>query len=47
MDIALALRDQSQVRIVVVSEGFGADFIKNKKKEYKLDNLIVLDFSTF
>lgn len=47
VDIALALRDQSHVRIVVVSEGLGADFVKKKKEEYKLDNLIVLDFQPF
>ena len=47
VNIALALRDQSHVRIVVVSEGLGADFIKTKKEEYKLDNLIVLDFQPF
>jgi len=47
VDIALALRDQSHIRIVVVSEGLGADFVKKKKEEYKLDNLIVLDFQPF
>ena len=47
VDIALALRDQSHVRIVVVSEGLGADFVKKKKEEYKLDNLILLDFQPF
>ena len=47
VDIALALRDQSHVRIVIVSEGLGADFVKKKKEEYKLDNLILLDFQPF
>jgi len=47
VNIALALRDQNHVRIVVVSEGLGADFVKTKKEEYKLDNLIVLDFQPF
>ena len=47
VDIALALRDQSQIRIVIVSEGLGADFVKKKKEEHKLDNLIVLDFQPF
>ena len=47
MDIALSLRDQSHVRIVVVSEGLGADFLKKKKEEYKLDNLIIMDFQPF
>lgn len=47
LDIALALKDQIQVRIVVVSEGLGADFLKKKKEEYKLNNLIILDFQPF
>jgi colanic acid biosynthesis glycosyl transferase WcaI len=47
VSIALALRDQSHVRIVVVSEGLGADFVKKKQEEYKLDNLLVLDFQPF
>jgi len=47
INIALALRDQSHIRIVVVSEGLGADFIKNRKEAYKLDNLIVLGFQPF
>jgi len=47
LDIALALRDQSHVRIVVVSEGLGADFLRKKKDEYQLSNLIVLGFQPF
>jgi len=47
VDIALALRDQSHIRIVVVSEGLGADFLKKKKEEYKLNNLIIMDFQPF
>jgi glycosyltransferase involved in cell wall biosynthesis len=47
VDIALALRDQSHTRIVVVSEGLGADFLKKKQEEYKLNNLIILDFQPF
>ena len=47
VDIALALRDQDQIRIVVVSEGLGAKFLKKKREEFKLDNLIILDFQPF
>jgi glycosyltransferase involved in cell wall biosynthesis len=47
IDLALAVRDLSHVRIVVVSEGLGADFLKKKKVEYGLDNLIILDFQPF
>jgi colanic acid biosynthesis glycosyl transferase WcaI len=46
-DIALAFRDQSQVRVVVISEGLGAEFLKKKKAEFKLDNLLILDFQPF
>jgi len=46
-DIALSLRDQSHIRIVVVSEGLGADFLQKKKDEYKLTNLIILGFQPF
>ena len=47
VDIALLLKDQSHIRIVVVSEGLGADFLKKKKEEYKLNNLIIMDFQPF
>jgi len=47
VDMALLLKDQSHIRIVVVSEGLGADFLKKKKEEYKLDNLIIMDFQPF
>lgn len=45
--IALSLREQSHVRIVVVSEGLGADFLRKKKDEYQLSNLIILGFQPF
>jgi glycosyltransferase involved in cell wall biosynthesis len=45
--IALSLREQSHVRIVVVSEGLGADFLQKKKDEYQLSNLIILGFQPF
>ena len=47
VDVALSVIDQKHVRIVVVSEGLGADFLKKKKEEYKLTNLIILDFQPF
>lgn len=45
--IALSLLEQSHVRIVVVSEGLGADFLRKKKDEYQLSNLIILGFQPF
>jgi colanic acid biosynthesis glycosyl transferase WcaI len=47
VDLALALKDQSHIRIVVVSEGLGADFLKKKKRDYQLDHLMILDFQPF
>jgi len=47
VDVALSVIDQKHVRIVVVSEGLGADFLKKKKEEYKLTNLIILGFQPF
>jgi colanic acid biosynthesis glycosyl transferase WcaI len=47
IDIAVAVRDLSHVRIVVVSEGLGADVLRKKKEEYRLNNLIILDFQPF
>ncbi len=47
IDLALAVRDLGHVRIVVVSEGLGADFLKKKREEYGLDNLIILGFQPF
>ncbi|MGO8762390.1 MAG: glycosyltransferase family 4 protein [Desulfobaccales bacterium] len=47
VNIALALKDQGHIRIVVVSEGLGADFLKKKKEEFQLNNLIILDFQPF
>ena len=47
VNVALALRDQDHVRVVVISEGLGADFVKAKKEEHGLENLIVLNFQPF
>jgi glycosyltransferase involved in cell wall biosynthesis len=41
------LRGQANVRIVVVSEGPGADFLTAQKSTYELDNLNVLPFQPF
>jgi glycosyltransferase involved in cell wall biosynthesis len=45
--LAQKLRGQANVRIVVVSEGPGADFLTAQKSTYELDNLNVLPFQPF
>ncbi|MBY0359188.1 MAG: glycosyltransferase family 4 protein [Candidatus Obscuribacterales bacterium] len=38
---------QPQVKIVVISQGLGADWLKKQKEELGLDNLLLLDFQPF
>ena len=45
--LATHFRDQPDVRIVVVSEGPGADFLREKKAVEALANLMVLPFQPF
>lgn len=40
-------RDDEQVRVVVISEGLGADWLKEKKKAHAVNNLILLGFQPF
>lgn len=47
--LALARRfeDRKDVRVVVVSQGLGADWLSEKKREHGLDNLLLLGFQPF
>jgi colanic acid biosynthesis glycosyl transferase WcaI len=45
--LADRLRDQSDVRVIVVSEGTGADYLAKQKQEHGLDNLILLPYQPF
>lgn len=47
LQLAFRFREIDNVRIVVVSEGLGADWLKQKKNEQGLDNLILLPFQPF
>lgn len=47
LQLAIQFRKDKQVEVVVVSEGLGADWLKVKKKEMKLDNLILIEFQPF
>jgi glycosyltransferase involved in cell wall biosynthesis len=45
--LAIHFRDDPDVKIVVVTEGPGADFLAERKKAEHLDNLILLPFQPF
>jgi len=47
LHLSMHLKDNKDVCIVVLSEGLGKDFLKKKKQEQKLDNLILLGFQPF
>ena len=44
LQLALSMQEQSHVRIVVISQGQGAQWLKQKKSEYNLKNLLILPF---
>lgn len=45
--LAVHFHNNEDVRVVVVSEGLGANWLKEQKDIHKLDNLIVLDFQPY
>jgi glycosyltransferase involved in cell wall biosynthesis len=47
LQLALNFRETSLVRIVVVSEGPGADWLIKQREIHKLDNLMILKFQPF
>ncbi len=47
VDLALAFKENQDVVIVVISEGIGADFLKQRQKELDLSNLVLLPFQPF
>jgi len=47
LNTAIDLKSINNVNIVVISEGPGADFLKTKKYELELDNLLILNFQPF
>lgn len=47
LQLALRLRDRDDVRVVVVSQGLGADWLAEKKSEHCLDHLVILGFQPF
>lgn len=47
LQLAIHFRDNSGVRIIVISEGLGADFLQREKKERHLDNLLLFGFQPY
>ena len=45
--LASHFRDNPQVQIVIISEGLGADWLREKKQKHALSNLTLLDFQPF
>lgn len=47
VELAKKYREYDDVRVVVVSQGLGADWLHKQKHEQNLDNLILLDFQPY
>ncbi|HAR63838.1 MAG: hypothetical protein DKM50_08505 [Candidatus Margulisiibacteriota bacterium] len=47
LKLALHFKNDRDVRIIVVSEKMGAEWLKIKKVDYQLDNLIIFNFQPF
>ena len=47
LELALQLSQYPQVRVVVVSEGLGADWLREQKAASGIDNLILFDYQPF
>ena len=47
VELALNFREREDVRLVVITEGLGADFLKEKKACHRLDNLLLMPFQPF
>lgn len=47
LQLALELRQDHSVKLIVISEGVGHDWLTIKKDEYRLDNLVLMPFQPF
>ncbi len=47
LELAKEFNQNNNVKIVIVSEGIGANWLKKKKEELNLQNLIIMDFQPF
>ena len=47
LQLALHFKSNPEIRVVVISEGPGSDWLRERKREYNLDNLMVLTYQPF
>jgi hypothetical protein len=47
LQLAHRFKDSDEVRIVLVSQGIGRDFLEEAKRRERLDNLVLLDFQPY
>ncbi|MBX9689143.1 MAG: glycosyltransferase family 4 protein [Candidatus Obscuribacterales bacterium] len=47
LKLAEEFKSEKRVKVLVISEGLGADWLNNKKAEIKLDNLIIMNYQDF
>ncbi|MDG4594405.1 MAG: glycosyltransferase family 4 protein [Candidatus Contendobacter sp.] len=47
VELALHLRPADKVRLIVISEGLGADYLARAKRQHALDHLILLPFQPY
>lgn len=47
LQLALRFKDDANMRVVVVSEGLGANWLKERREALGLGNLVILDFQPF
>lgn len=47
LQLALRFRGDEAVRVVVISEGLGADWLAKRRDEYELKNLVLLPFQPY
>lgn len=47
LKIAQFYKDNDNIKVVVISEGLGANWLKSKKAEFNLHNLMIIDFQPF
>jgi len=47
LDLAVSFRDEPDVRVVVTSQGAGAEWLRSRRAELGLDNLIIMGYQPF
>ena len=47
LNLALQWKDDDSVRVVVITEGIGADWLREKRTEHSLEGLVVLPYQPF